>query len=134
MTTVTANIFEQASRQALRFDTRVGKLSVEDLWQLPLTSANKANLDEIAIELNRQIKTTAEESFVKQSKKDEVLQLRFDIVKHIIETRVAENEAKTEAKKRESQLGKIDDIIAKKKDAALENLSLEELEKLRAGV
>jgi len=134
MTTVTANIFEQASRQALRFDTRVGKLSVEDLWQLPLTSANKANLDEIAIELNRQIKATAEESFVKQAKKDEVLQLRFDIVKNIIETRVAENEAKTEAKKRESQLDKIDDIIAKKKDAQLENLSLVELEALRAKV
>jgi hypothetical protein len=134
MTTVTTNIFEQASRTKLRINTTIGNLTVEDLWELPLTSANKVNLDAIAVDLNRQIKATAEESFVKSAKKDEVLQLRFDIVKHIIETRVAENAAKTELKQRESQLSKIDDIIAKKKDAALENLSLEELEKLRAGV
>jgi hypothetical protein len=134
MTTVTTNIFEQASRTKLRINTTIGNLSVEDLWELPLTSANKVNLDAIAVDLNRQIKATAEESFVKSAKKDEVLQLRFDIVKHIIETRVEENKAKTELKQRESQLSKIDDIIAKKKDAALENLSLEELEKLRAGV
>jgi len=134
MTTVTTNIFEQASRTKLRINTTIGNLSVEDLWELPLTSANKVNLDAIAVDLNRQIKATSEESFVKSAKKDEVLQLRFDIVKHIIETRVAENAAKTELKQRESQLSKIDDIIAKKKDAQLENLSLEELEKLRAGV
>lgn len=136
MTTAnTANIFEQAARRALRFDSRVGQLTVEDLWTLPLTSnTNKPNLDAMAVELNRQIKATTEESFVKSAKKDEVLQLRFDIVKHILDTRVAENEEKTKAKQRESQLTKIDEVIAKKQDAALENMSLEDLEKMRAGL
>lgn len=34
------SIFEQASRQKLRFETSAGKLSIEDLWDLPLTSNN----------------------------------------------------------------------------------------------
>lgn len=134
MTTVTANIFEQAARTKLRFDTERGQLSAENLWDLPLTSEHKLSLDKLAVELNREIKATAEESFVKNAKKDTVLQLRFDIVKHIIDTKVAENEAKTKEKVRETQLSKIDEVIAKKQDAALENLSLEELEKMRAGL
>jgi hypothetical protein len=32
------NIFEQATRAKIRFSTPVGMLSVEDLWDLPLTS------------------------------------------------------------------------------------------------
>lgn len=43
------SIFEQASREKVRFQTQVGQVSVEDLWELPLSSkANKPNLDDIA--------------------------------------------------------------------------------------
>lgn len=134
MTTVAANIFEQAARIKLRFDTERGQLSAENLWDLPLTGANKLSLDKIAVELNRALKATTEESFVKTAKKDTELQLRFDIVKHILDTKVAENEEKTKAKQRESQLSKIDDVIARKKDSELDGMSLAELEALRAKV
>ena len=34
------NIFEQAARQAFRFESPKGFLTVEDLWNLPLTQRN----------------------------------------------------------------------------------------------
>lgn len=129
MTTEIANIFEQATRQKLRFDTPIGKLSVEDLWDLPLTArGTKPSLDSLAIDLDEQLEKGKNKSFVSGAKKDPVVQLRFDIVKSIIDTRVAENKAKTEQKQRETEIAKISDTLAKKKDAALEDLSVEALE------
>ena len=132
MTTETKNIFEQATRRKLRFDTRIGQLSAEDLWDLPLLSdRNKPNLDEIAIELNRALKGT-EESFVSNEKKDAVLQLKFDIVKHIIDTRVQEKEAKTAEVQRNTQIQKIDELIAAKQTEELANKSVEELLEMKS--
>jgi hypothetical protein len=132
MTTETKNIFEQATRSKLRFDTRIGQLSAENLWELPLSSdRNKLSLDEIAIELNRALKGT-EESFVSSPKKDAVLQLKFDIVKHIIDTRVQEKEAKTAEVQRNSQIQKIDQLIEAKQGEKLANLSVEELQELKS--
>jgi hypothetical protein len=129
MTTENVNIFAQATRQKLRFDTPIGKLSVEDLWDLPLTArGNKASLDSLAIELDEQLEKGKNKSFVSGAKKDPVVQLRFDIVKNIIDTKVAENKAKTEQKQRETEIAKITDTLAKKKDAALADLSVEALE------
>lgn len=127
--TTTANIFEQASRLKLRVDTDIGKLAVEDLWDLPLSHANatRLTLDSIAVGLHKKLEGTGE-SFVKSAKKDAVLQLQFDIVISIIETRQAEADAKTKAKQVESEISKIRDTLAKKKDAALEDLSVEALE------
>lgn len=138
MTEVTANIFEQAARTKLRFTTDIGSLSVEQLWDLPLESkAGRLSLDLIAIDLHEQLEKVKTKSFVSGSKKDPVTQLRFDIVKQIIDTRVAENAAKTEAKQRDGQIAKLSETLAKKKDAALENLSVDELEaqllKLKSG-
>lgn len=129
MTTETVNVFEQASRQKLRFDTPIGKLPVEDLWDLPLTHANatRVTLDTIAVALHKKLEGTGE-SFVKNAKKDAVVQLQFDVVISIIETRQAEIKAKTKAKQVESEIAKISDAIAKKQDAALEGMSVEALE------
>lgn len=131
MTTENVNLFEQATRQKLRFNTQVGQLTVEDLWTLPLTSnTGKVNLDSIAVELNKQLKGT-EESFVNNTKKNTLVQLQFDVVKHILETRVAENTAKTQAAQRKAQNDKIDELIAQKQEESLRNLSIEELQALK---
>lgn len=128
------NIFEQATRQKLRFESAVGLLSVEDLWTLSLSSSNnKPNLDTIAVELNKALKGT-EESFVLNKKKDAILQLKFDVVKSIIETRLQENAAKTEGAQRAAKIGKIDELIAAKEDKKLSDLSIEELQALKQGL
>ena len=132
MTKQTVNIFEQASRQKLRFDTAIGMLSVEELWALPLTTTNgKVNLDQIAVALNKELKGS-EESFVSNSKRNELLQLRFDVVKHIIETLVQEKEAKTAEVQRAANIQKMDELIAAREQQELANLPLDQLREMRA--
>lgn len=120
-------LFESAARLKLRFASNVGQLSVEDLWDLPLTSATKANLDQIAVELNRQLKGT-EESFVSTGKKNAVLELKFEIVKHIIGVRVAENQAKLDEQNRKARKAQLEELIEQKKGEGLKAMSIEELE------
>ena len=71
----------KASRIKLRYSTNRGALSVEDLWDLSLEQ-----LDPIAINLNKRLKESQTESFIKTRTKDTTeLELKFNIVKHIIE-------------------------------------------------
>lgn len=129
-------MFEQASRIKLRFDTRLGSLSVEDLWGLPLQSATKVNLDEIALALHGQLRNTGDVvSFVDdRATSDPVVQLRFDIVKHVIEIRkqeIAEAEAaKIRAETKQQLLAALD----RKRTNQLETMSEKELLKRLAAL
>jgi hypothetical protein len=127
--------FEKAFRLKLRFDSPKGALSVEDLWELPLTSnSGKANLDDIARNLHREIRKEGDTaSFVNPSAtKDDELQLRFDIVKHVIDVRVAENRAALDAAKRREDKELLRQIIAKKEVANLETKTVDELNEMLA--
>lgn len=127
-----SNIFEQATRNKVRYESSVGLLSVEDVWDLPLTSRNKLSLDELAKNVNRKIRDAEEESFVtEKSAASERLILELDILKHIIQVKLTEKELKDQAAERKAKRERINEMIARKKDEALEGLSLEELEKLR---
>jgi hypothetical protein len=124
-------LFEQATRRALRFESPKGALTVEDLWNLPLTSTTgKANLDGIAKYVNRQLKDADEESFVQPTvgSKNVELNLKFDVVKHIIAVRVAERDAAAEAEKRRATKQRILELIAEKQDDNLKGKTLEELQ------
>ena len=122
-------MFEKASRLKLSFDTNKGQLSVSDLWDLPLSSTTgRVNLDDIAIGLNSLVQDVATVSFVKKdSKVDPVNQLKFDIVKHVIEVRLAENEAASKARDKAEQKQKILGLIARRQDEELSNKSVEDL-------
>lgn len=123
-------MFEKANRLKLRFGSPQGSLSAEDLWDLPLTStrANRGNLNDIAKEVSRELKAQGEEDFVNpRSTVDEELQLKLDIVKHVIQVRQAENEAARELSERREKKGRLLELISKKKDQELEGKSVEEL-------
>ena len=125
--------FEKALRQKLRFDTPSGLLGAEDLWDLPLTSTRtgRANLDDIARSLNKKLKSGDDLSFVvKERKSDETVQLAFDLVKHVIDVRLAENAAALLEKERAEKKQKIMSIIASKQDESLHSMSLDDLKKL----
>ncbi len=124
------NIFEQASRQNLRFPSPQGLITAEDLWDLPLTStAHRANLDDIARAYSRELKTQGEESFVtKPAEKNKLLVLAFEIVKRVIEVRLAENKAARDAVVLAAKKQKILGLIVKKQDEELGEQSIEELE------
>lgn len=126
--------FEQATRQKLRFASVKGQLSVEDLWALPLTTSQpavKPSLDEIAKQLNRELKEAEHEvSFVAPTTSTAAQkqnQLRFAIVKHIITTLIAERDAANRERDRAEQKQKIMAIMARKKDQAMEDMSEAEL-------
>ena len=123
------SMFEKADRMKLRFETPKGPLAAEDLWDLPLTSTTgKANLDDIAKGLFRQLKESGEVSFVQPAKTtDTATQLKFDIVKHIIEVRVAERDAAALAQANKEKKQLILGIIAQKENEALSQTSLDEL-------
>lgn len=127
-------MFEKASRMKLRYETTKGNLSVEDLWVLPLTTIKIDNpsLDNIYIALNKQIKESGEsESYVKKTTKpNETLLIKFEIVKYIIDVRLAENEAAAIKAKAKEQKQQILQIISQKENEQLSNASLEELRKM----
>jgi len=122
-------MFEKASRLKLRFYTPVGNLTVEDLWDLPLSaSQGRASLDDLAKQLNKAVKESGEESFVIQkSTEDEILLLKFEIVKHVIKVKLQEAKDNENAAIKRAQKDKIMAIIADKDDAELHGKSKEEL-------
>ena len=123
--------FEKASRLKLRFNSARGMLNVEDLWDLPLTSAKSANLDDIARDLHKRLQEGSAISFVnKASAANEELQLAFDIVKHVIEVRLAENQAAALARENAAKKQRILEILNQRQDDALRNASEEELRKM----
>jgi len=119
-------MFEYAARNKTRFTSPQGALSVEELWDLPLTKLNI-----VAQHIHREIKVGEEESFIAtRSTNDDVLEQKLDIVKHIIKVRLEENATALDAKKDAAKREKILGLIEKKKDEDLGDLSVEELEAL----
>lgn len=92
-------MFEKASRIKLRYSTNRGVLSVEDLWDLSLEQ-----LDPIAINLSKRLKESQTESFIKTRTKDTTeLKLKFNIVKHIIDVKLQEQEERTVAAEKKAK-------------------------------
>jgi len=119
-------MFEKASKLKLRFKVAVGLITTEDLWNLSLEELNT-----LAKALNKEVKDASEESFIKtKSADDEILLLKFDIVKRVIEVKLAELEAKKARKDRKARNQQIIALMAKKENEALEGKSLDELRSL----
>ena len=106
-------------------DRNITNATVEDLWDLSLEQ-----LDPIAINLSKRLKESQTESFIKTRTKDTTeLELKFNIVKHIIDVKLQEQEERTVAAEKKAKRQKILDLMAKKQDAELESKSYEELAK-----
>lgn len=117
------NIFEQASRMGLTFPSKQGPLSTEHLWQLSLDS-----LDTLAKGVNRELKASEEESFVKtRTKANTELVLRLEILKRIIEVKLQEAEEKKNRAAKRAQLDTLEQLRDNKALQELQNLSLEEI-------
>lgn len=123
------NLFENAARGKYRFPSSKGELTVEQLFELPLQSRNSFDLDSVAKALNAELKATAEESFVAAvTPKKTELDEKFELVKYVIKSRLEENAARNAADRRREDIRKLEDLLARKQDQALESLSPEEVE------
>ena len=121
------NLFEVATRERYQFPFR-GMINVIDLWDLSLT-----NLDSVFKTLNAEVKKCAEESLLNtKSKEDEEISNKIEIVKYIVSVKLDEKKKREDAKKNTEMRQRLLEIKAKRQDAALENMSDEDLDKALA--
>lgn len=119
------NIFEFAVRNKLRFNYK-GVISVEDLWDL-----NVEELDFIYKKLNAQAKTETEESLLEtKSSKNITLQTQLEIVKHIVKTKQEDKKEQMEKQAKASERARLREILARKQEENLEQLTEEEILRL----
>ena len=129
------NIFEQATRRAIRFESAKGDLSVEQLWDLPLQSRNQFDLDTVAKTVNRQLNAVTEESFVsvRENPAKETLSLKLELVKYIISVKLQEAEEARNRANKASEKEKLLRLLDEKQNEALRALTPEEIqERLKA--
>ena len=121
------NLFEVATRNNYQFPFR-GMINVIDLWDLSLT-----NLDSVFKTLNAESKKSQEESLlVTKTKEDEEISNKIGIVKYIVGVKLDEKKKREDAKKNAEMRQRLLEIKAKRQDAALENMSDEDLDKALA--
>lgn len=121
------NLFEIATRDNYQFPFR-GMINVIDLWTLSVQS-----LDNVFKTLNAEAKKSEEESLLSvKTKENEELSNKIEIVKHIVGVKLAEQAAREDAKKKKEMKQRLLEIKAKREDAALENMSDADLDKMLA--
>ena len=127
---MSTNIFETATRIKLRFTSPRGDLTVEQLWDVPLRSKDGFDLNALAKTANKAVKEMAEENFVDTAVKTPEhtrRELALEIVKHVIETKVAEEEAAKKRAENKIERDKILGLLAEKQNDKLSALSEKEL-------
>lgn len=120
------DIFQQAAKQKLRFSTRLGPLSVEQVYDLPLTtrSGNGFDLDQLAQAVDSDLKASSVQSFVKKTTdRNKQDQLRMDIVLFIIQEKVEAQEAATKRAATAAERAKLIDALAQAEEKELGTLS-----------
>ena len=117
-------MFEKASKMKLRFKTDKGLVSVEDLWDMPLTK-----IDTLAKHLSSETKNKEESFIEKPTPKNTELELGFSIVKHVIVERLKWQDIANKAADTKALKQRIMAIMVDKKDDALKGATMEELQK-----
>lgn len=117
-------MYKEAIRSGMRIQTNKGNLSIEQLWDLPLTELNT-----LAVSLDEKYKNSKGKSFLDtKTVADKGLKNQFDIVLDILETKKEELDIASKKKENKDHNAKIFALIAKKKEGELEGKSLKQLE------
>lgn len=122
-------LFITATRSKFLFASSAGQLTVQDLWDLPLTGRG-ANLDDVARALHKSLREDdGDVSFVKTVvKKAAETQMKFDLVKYVIDVKVAERDARKTAEEKADTKQKLMAKLAEKKDKALDEMSEQQIQ------
>lgn len=132
----TTDIFKQATKLKLRFSSVRGDLTIEDLWDLPLTSKSNLSLDGVGKPIQKALRESDEDSLVDvpTTSKNELNSLRLAIIKEIISVKQEENLIKQNQAAIESQKALLKQALASKKVDEINSLSVEEIEKRLASM
>lgn len=121
--------FIRAARIGLRFSTSRGHLAVEDMFQLTLK-----DLDAVGQTIIARLERSSSKSLLANpdksaSKANDEDNLRLDIIKVIIDIKQTENAEAARRLTNKRQKDLIAEILEKKRLGAMEDKSIEELEK-----
>lgn len=114
-------IYEAAIRNKYRFPYK-GMITIEDLWDLNFTA-----LDNIYKSLNSEKKQDSEDSLITPVVANTEIENKIAIVKYVYEVKKAEADARKLASENRKKKERIMEIIANRQDAALQNMSDDEL-------
>ena len=118
-------MFEIAVRNKFRFQFN-GMINSEDLFDLSVK-----DLDSIFKTLNSQLKQTREESLLDvKTQQDQELDMKIEIVKHIVKIKLEEEAKRIKAKENKEKKQKLMEILANKEDQDLLNKSKEDIQKM----
>lgn len=121
------DIFKYAIKNKLRFNYK-GVCTVEDLYDIPLTS-----LDRMYGELKKQQKGFGEDSLLnKKSSEEKEVGIKIEIIENIVADRLADIDKAKKAQQTRERNRRIAQIIADKEDAALNDMSIEDLKAMLA--
>lgn len=120
-----AELFVTATKEKYRFPWN-GSISTEDVWDLSPTQ-----LDSLYRKLLAESEKIKGESLLKKRSAAETeLSNKLEVVKAIFEAKQAEADAQKERAANAQKKQRIMAIIAQKQDAALEGMSVDDLEKM----
>jgi hypothetical protein len=120
-------MYKEAIKSNFRFATTRGELTTEQLWGLSMSQ-----LDELVVSLSEELEKTGKKSYLNsETPKNILIKKKFDIALDILQTKIDEDNQRSEALERKKFNEKIDELILKKQETELENLPLEELLKLK---
>jgi uncharacterized Zn finger protein len=121
-------LFVIASRKKLRFQTTKGEVSVEDLWDLSLET-----LDSMAVSIDNKTAVQTKSFIAKKAPKTEDT-TRLEILKFIIETKVAEKMHAAELSAKRAQVQTLKTLREQKQMEALNSKSLEDIDAMIASL
>jgi hypothetical protein len=122
------DMYKEASRLKLRFTTDRGVLSVDQLWDLPLTTLATGirNIKKVLKKNDDDELSFLEEGNVADTENE----LRFNLLKDVYLTKKKDNEEARTALENKAHNQKILDLIQQKKEHEFTQMSVEDLEKL----
>lgn len=126
------NLYKLAAQRGYRFPSQKGLLTVEQLFQLPLTSVNGASLNSTAQSIYGSITTLGETNFVETAKPDPTKveqENMLAIVKDVIATKQAENAAALDVTKKKAMKEKLLAALEAKENEKLTQASVDDIKK-----
>jgi hypothetical protein len=128
---MTTNIFEYASRNKLRFVSSRGELTVEQLWDVPLRSADGFNLNAVAKTANEAVKAVNEENFVETTRTaaHTRIETALEVVKHVIGVKRADEAAAKKRTENKIKRERLLTALAEKQNGKLSEMSERELKR-----
>ena len=124
-------MYKKASRLKLRFKTKFGMLTLDQLWDIKMSDLKVAVKDAHS-EYKKVSDIDSELSFLEgnSESENEVQKLTFEILKDVYTTRLQEAKSASEAAVVNHEIKHLEEILAAKREENLRNMSEEDLEKL----